>query len=159
MLQPSRSSLPRWIALGTVLALALGVAAAARQWRVVRPAPSGDDGAIAVADTALGAGDETAIEQALRLTPGSGEDPEKERWVGSVPGVDLGGLDDGQIEVFVRFANAQRCTCGCGYTLAGCRTYDPTCEVSLPRVQALLDSVRAGHLRSAEGIRRRPPRG
>ncbi|HEY3215273.1 MAG TPA: hypothetical protein VGK93_02145 [Candidatus Eisenbacteria bacterium] len=57
----------------------------------------------------------------------------------------------------MQFANAERCTCGCGYTLAGCRAYDPTCEVSLPRIEGLLDSVRDGHIREARGVRSRPP--
>ena len=58
--------------------------------------------------------------------------------------------------IFVRFANAERCTCGCGYTLAACRAFDSSCDVSAPRVQSLLDSVRAGRIRSAAGIRKRP---
>ena len=62
---------------------------------------------------------------------------------------DVSHLSEAQRTVFVKLANAQRCTCGCGYTLAGCRTYDPTCEVSLPRVEALLDSVRRGLVREA----------
>ena len=80
----------------------------------------------------------------------------KSRWVDEVPNAELAGLDAARREIFVRFANAERCTCGCGYTLAACRVYDPSCEVSAPLVAALLDSVRAGHIRSASGIRPRP---
>ena len=73
-----------------------------------------------------------------------------------VKGVDLTAVTPGQREIFLRFANAERCTCGCGYTLAACRTYDTTCPVSLPIVKALLDSVCSGQIRSANGIRQRP---
>lgn len=80
----------------------------------------------------------------------------KSRWVDEVPNFDLAGLDSSRREIFIRFANAQRCTCGCGFTLAACRVYDSSCEVSTPRVQALLDSVRAGLVTSLRGIRKRP---
>jgi hypothetical protein len=63
-----------------------------------------------------------------------------------VKGFDVSDLTPARRAMFVRFANAQRCTCGCGYTLAGCRAYDPTCPVSGPRVGKLLDSVRAGRV-------------
>ena len=97
-----------------------------------------------------------AIIQALRQAradsaapalPGSDED--KSRWMAEVKGFDVSDLPALRRDVFVRLANAQRCTCGCGYTLAGCRTYDPSCPVSGPRVEKLLDSVRAGHYSSA----------
>ena len=96
-----------------------------------------------------------AITQALRQAradsaaaalPGSDED--KSRWMAEVKGFDVSDLPAVRRDVFVRLANAQRCTCGCGYTLAGCRTYDPTCPVSGPRVEKLLDSVRAGRYSS-----------
>ena len=96
-----------------------------------------------------------AVHRGLR---GGAEDSTaiKTRWVDEVAGFDLAGLDSTRREIFVRFANAERCTCGCGYTLAACRAYDSSCDVSAPRVQSLLDSVRAGHVRSLAGIRRRP---
>ena len=47
-------------------------------------------------------------------------------------------------------------TNGCGYTLAACRAFDSSCDVSAPRVQTLFDSVKAGRIRSAARIRERP---
>jgi hypothetical protein len=58
--------------------------------------------------------------------------------------------------VFLRLVNTRFCTCDCGYTLGACRNFDTTCEVSGPIVAALLDSVRAGHAFSVEGLRERP---
>lgn len=98
---------------------------------------------------------EEVVEQALDQIP-TDSTALKSRWVDEVVGVDLTGLRGGQRELLVRFANARRCTCGCGYTLAACRIYDPTCPVSLPILAALRDSVIAGRIRSAEGIRARP---
>ena len=80
----------------------------------------------------------------------------KARWVDDIPGFDVADLSAARREIFVRFANAERCTCGCGYTLAACRAFDSSCEVSAPRVQTLLDSVRAGRITSAAGVRKRP---
>ena len=139
----------RWIALLTGVVLVAGLSAA---WWLSRPprAPQTEE--------APGAGLEPpddAIHQALRGAAADSTEI-KTRWVDEVPNFDLTGLDASQREIFIRFANAERCTCGCGYTLAACRVYDSSCEVSTPRVQALLDSVRAGRITSAAGIRRRP---
>jgi len=80
----------------------------------------------------------------------------KSRWWDEVRGADLGGLDAKRREIFLRFANAERCTCGCGYTLAGCKASDMSCEVSGGMIDALLDSIRAGKIKNARGIRGRP---
>jgi hypothetical protein len=80
----------------------------------------------------------------------------KSRWLDEVRGADLTGLDEPRKELFLRFANAERCTCGCGYTLAGCKASDMTCEVSGGLIEALLDSIRTGKIRSAAGVRARP---
>jgi hypothetical protein len=134
----------RWIALIATTALIAGLSVA---WWLARPQPPPGDGSTPDAGldpAGSGAG----------AAPDSAEI--KSRWVDEVPGFDLEDLSPARREIFVRFANAQRCTCGCGYTLAACRVYDSTCEVSTPRVQALLDSVRAGRIASASGIRERP---
>jgi hypothetical protein len=149
-----------WIALAALVILAAGIGVAVWQSRPARapalppvardPAPGVEPG-------------EQVIEQALRQAP-SVQGPQtpidstaiKERWLDEVRGVDVAGLDPERLELFVRFANAQRCTCGCGYTLAGCRASDMTCGVSGPRLEALLDSIRAGRITSARGIRARP---
>jgi thiol-disulfide isomerase/thioredoxin len=58
-----------------------------------------------------------------------------------IPGVDLTGLNAAQKELALKRLNTERCTCGCGLTLAQCRISDPTCEVSLPLAQAVAKSV------------------
>ena len=83
-------------------------------------------------------------------------DKEKSRWVDKVPGVDVSALSQRQLDVFLSAANTQRCTCGCGYTLAGCRVYDSSCQKSAARVSALFDSVKTGRMRDASGLRARP---
>lgn len=98
--------------------------------------------------------EDSAIERALRLA--NIDSTSKSRWVDELPGVDLAMLSPAKHELFLRFANAERCTCGCGFTLAGCRQYDSTCEISPPLVARLRDSILAGQIRSADGLRERP---
>ncbi len=135
-----------WIALAAFVALAAGVGIAWQRSRPSRPAEP----------TAIGEPPGEAIDQALQLAAPVDSTAFKQRWLDEVRGVDVSDLDSGRLELFLRFANAGRCTCGCGYTLAGCRASDMTCDVSGERVQALLDSVRAGRITSAHGIRARP---
>ena len=139
----------RWIAILAVAGLIAGLSAAWWYSRPPRPAPlastPGDDPS--PPDDAIHRALHQAVDDSVAI---------KTAWVNEVPGFDLSGLDSSRREIFIRFANAERCTCGCGYTLAACRAYDSTCEVSAPRVQSLLDSVRAGHVTSAAGIRKRP---
>ena len=139
----------RWIAILAAAGLIAGLSAA--WWYSRPPRPS----QLASAPNAGLNPPDDVIHQALRPAV---EDSVaiKTRWVDEVPGFDLSDLDTSRREIFVRFTNAERCTCGCGYTLAACRAYDSTCEVSAPRVQALLDSVRAGRITGAAGIRKRP---
>jgi hypothetical protein len=80
----------------------------------------------------------------------------KQRWQDDVAELALAQLSAGQREVFLRHANTRRCSCGCGFTLAACRVYDSQCDVSGPRIAALFDSVRAGRITSAHGMRTRP---
>jgi len=100
----------------------------------------------------LGADDSVA--RALRLA--GVDSTKKNAWVDDIPSADLTGLDPRRVEIFLRFANARRCTCGCGFTLAACRVYDPSCEVSGPLVAALLDSVARGLVTDVRGLRKRP---
>jgi hypothetical protein len=138
----------RWIAIVAVAGLIAGLSAA---WWYSRPQPapvaSTPEAGAGMPDDAIHRGLGAAADDSAAI---------KARWVDDVPGFDLSELDPPRREIFVRFANAERCTCGCGYTLAACRAYDPSCEVSAPRVQTLLDSVRAGRITSAAGVRRRP---
>lgn len=137
-----------WIGGAAMAVLFVGIWILIHQWRTPPPEPASS----AAEDTS-----DAVIEQALRQIPMPVDSAElKSRWVDEVKGVDVSALRPEQREIFVRFANAERCTCGCGYTLGACRTCDPTCPVSLPLVEKLRDSVLTGLIRSAEGIRSRP---
>jgi hypothetical protein len=85
-----------------------------------------------------------------------GDSTHKEQWVDEIPDLELASLPGPARETFLRIANGRRCDCGCGYTLAACRRFDSTCDVSGPRARALFDSVRAGQLSDASGFRERP---
>ena len=136
------------VALIALVLLAAGLAA----WlRSARPLQSVPLPAAVMPDTTS----DGAVEQALDLA-GRDSSAIKSRWIERVRGVDLAVMAPERRELFIRFANAERCTCGCGYTLAGCRESDMSCEVSGPRIAALLDSVRSGRIRSAKGLRERP---
>jgi hypothetical protein len=156
----SQAGRTRWIALLALLALAAGLLVAAWQARPVRMpvAKPPSQGASDAVDPG-----ERVIEQALRdaapvQQPQTPIDSTaiKQRWVNEARGIETSGLDHARLELFLRFANAEQCTCGCGYTLAGCRASDMTCEVSGQRLEALLDSVRTGRITSARGLRARP---
>ena len=140
------------IGLAAVAALALGVAAWWGQFHHPAPAPPPSS-----AELANPAGD--VVAQAMKnapAVPAADSAAIKSRWQDDVRGADLGGLDPKQKEVFLRFANAERCTCGCVYTLAGCKASDMSCEVSGGMISALLDSIRGGKIRNARGVRARP---
>ena len=143
--KPRRAPM-RALAALAVVALLVGIAVAFGPWMKPRATEPPDAGA--PVDTGEG-----AIGRALAVAT---DDDSLSRWVEEVPGVELASLDPGRRTMFVRYANAERCTCGCGYTLAACRVYDDQCEVSGPRVAALFDSVLTGRIRSAEGLRERP---
>ena len=140
------------IGLAALLVLALGVGVALRQFgprRAAEPAAT----AVAPIPEEPGPG---VVEEAMRSAPLDSTEI-KSRWQDEVRGVDVSGLDVKQQELFLRFANAEHCTCGCGYTLAGCKASDMSCEVSGGMLEALRDSIRSGKVRSARGIRARPP--
>ena len=85
-----------------------------------------------------------------------GDSTHKEAWVDEIPDLELASLSAPARTTFLRIANSRRCDCGCGYTLAACRRFDSTCDVSGPRAQALFDSVLAGRITSAAGFREPP---
>ena len=85
-----------------------------------------------------------------------GDSAHKEVWVDEIPDLELASLSPASRETFLRIANGRRCDCGCGYTLAACRRFDSTCDVSGPRARALFDSVSAGRIGDAQGFRERP---
>ena len=148
----------RLIGILVALALVLGLWAAFRTFPrrpAQAPAPAPAPTAAELADPGS-----DVVARAMNEAPAVPEDSSaiKNRWYEEVRGADLGGLDAGQREIFLRFANAERCTCGCGYTLAGCKASDMSCEVSGGMIDALLDSIRAGRIRVARGVRARPVR-
>jgi len=151
LLVPSTRGRAHVVAAFATLLLVAGLGAwwwSARPPRPVRLPP------LAPADTTS----DRAVDRALDLA-GVDSTVIKSRWHNEVAGFDVAGLGARRQELFLRFANAERCTCGCGYTLAGCRASDMDCEVSGPRLTALFDSVRAGRIRSASGVPARPARG
>ena len=157
--EPKRPRLTRWIALLAVLRLVAGVALALRSRHGVgtpAPAPTlATDDAEATPEGEAPSAEPRIPDDETHRKALAG-DKEKSKWVDEIPGLDVADLSARQLDVFLASANTQRCTCGCGYTLAGCRVYDSTCEKSGPRVAALLDSVRAGQVRDATGLRKRP---
>lgn len=152
-----RSPLSRLIAPLAVFALVFGVGVAFREpltaWWVSRQPPPPPP-PVSVDTRAL---PEDAIERSLAQA--GVDSTRRDEWVETVPGIDARLLSAAQRETFIRFANARRCSCGCGFTLAACRAFDPSCESSLPLVTALFDSVAQGRIADAEGLRARPPAG
>lgn len=144
-LNPQAGRAP-WIALAAIAALAAGLAIA---WQQTRPRPP-----VPVPHEEPGV---AAIDEALRHAEPIDSTAYKQRWLDEVRGVEVSDLGARGRELFVALANTEQCTCGCGYTLAGCRASDMTCEMSSGRVQALHDSIRAGHITRARGTRK-PPR-
>jgi hypothetical protein len=143
-----------WIALLALVALLAGVGVWVSHWRAAQPAPVEPPVVATPADTTFEEPPDDAVDRALALAGDS--TAIKQRWVEDIQGVDFADLDPERREIVIRFANARACTCGCGFTLAACRTYDPTCEISGPLAQTMVDSVRAGSLRDVRGLRPRP---
>ncbi|MCC7253912.1 hypothetical protein [Hyphomicrobium sp.] len=56
--------------------------------------------------------------------------------------VDFSSLTEGQRRTALREANAQRCTCGCGMTLAECVSTDSTCPIREPNIERIKTIVR-----------------
>jgi thiol-disulfide isomerase/thioredoxin len=55
-----------------------------------------------------------------------------------LPGVDTTKLTPEQRMAVLHKLNAEACDCGCKYTLAQCRIYDPACNVSKERAAAIV---------------------
>lgn len=60
-----------------------------------------------------------------------------------LPGVNMTNLTPEQRTVALRKLNAETCSCGCNYTLAQCRIYDPPCTVSRDRAAAIIKELSA----------------
>jgi len=130
-----------------VLAVAVGFAVRAALYPAPKRAP------LVIEE---GAGEESPTARLERLA--AVDSSQKTTWVDEIPEFDVSMLTPPQRRLLIRYANAQSCTCGCGFTLAACRRYDSQCDVSLPRVERLRDSVAAGLLTRAEGLREPPAR-
>jgi thiol-disulfide isomerase/thioredoxin len=61
-----------------------------------------------------------------------------------LPGVDLSKLTAEQKKVALHEFNAQGCTCGCQYTLAQCRIFDPACVTSQKATAKIIAKLVAG---------------
>jgi thiol-disulfide isomerase/thioredoxin len=60
-----------------------------------------------------------------------------------LPGVNTEGLTAEQRAAALHKFNAEACTCGCKFTLAQCRIYDPQCKTSQDRTAAIVKEVSA----------------
>ena len=58
-----------------------------------------------------------------------------------IPGIDLSGLSPDRKAEALKQLNTEKCTCGCGLTLAQCRLDDPDCSVSLPLAKDLVAKI------------------
>jgi thiol-disulfide isomerase/thioredoxin len=63
----------------------------------------------------------------------------------SIPGVDLAELTPAKRTEAIKALNADDCTCGCGLTVAECRINDPTCSISLPLAQKMVEKIANAH--------------
>jgi thiol-disulfide isomerase/thioredoxin len=58
-----------------------------------------------------------------------------------LPGVDTSALNPEQRNAALHKFNAESCSCGCKFTLAQCRIYDPNCQISKDRTAAIVKEV------------------
>ena len=58
-----------------------------------------------------------------------------------LPGVDLSPLSPDQRDAALHKFNAESCDCGCKFTLAQCRIYDPPCQISQRRTAEIVKEV------------------
>jgi thiol-disulfide isomerase/thioredoxin len=59
-----------------------------------------------------------------------------------IPGVELDQLTPSAKAAVLTQLNSDKCTCGCGLTLAACRINDPSCSISLPLAQKIAAAAR-----------------
>jgi hypothetical protein len=143
------------VALIALAVLLVGLAAWASSWHALPKLPAFGGARAGGSASPPDTSSDAVIDRALAIA-GADSARMRAKWHDDVRDMDLTPLDHKQRDVFLRFANAERCTCGCGFSLAGCRASDMTCETSGPRLSALLDSVRSGSLRNANGLGSRP---
>ncbi|HEX8872365.1 MAG TPA: TlpA disulfide reductase family protein [Candidatus Acidoferrum sp.] len=68
-----------------------------------------------------------------------------------LPGVNLSGLSPEQHAAALHKFNAEECSCGCQYTLAQCRIYDPACRVSQARTADIVKEISRGKKKQGSG--------
>jgi len=73
-----------------------------------------------------------------------------------LPGVNTDGLTTEQRAAAMHKFNAEACTCGCQFTLAQCRIYDPACKISRERTAAIVKEVSGGKVHSEPGVPAEP---
>lgn len=61
----------------------------------------------------------------------------------TLPGVDFGNLSAEQRNAALRKFNKEACDCGCKFTLAQCRIYDPACQISQKRTTEIVKAISA----------------
>jgi thiol-disulfide isomerase/thioredoxin len=66
----------------------------------------------------------------------------------SLPGVDFRNLSAEQRNAALHKFNAQQCDCGCKFTLAQCRIYDPACQISQKRTAEIVKSIAASEAKT-----------
>jgi len=59
----------------------------------------------------------------------------------ALPGVDMSSLSPEQRDAALHRFNAESCDCGCKFTLAQCRIYDPPCQVSQKRAEEIVQKI------------------
>ena len=66
-----------------------------------------------------------------------------------LPGVDTSALTTEQRNAALHKFNAESCSCGCKFTLAQCRIYDPNCQTSKDRTAAIVKEVSSAKEKAA----------
>ncbi len=59
----------------------------------------------------------------------------------ALPGVDMTALSPEQRDAALHKFNAESCDCGCKFTLAQCRIYDPACQISQKRTAQIVKKL------------------
>ena len=68
-----------------------------------------------------------------------------------LPGVKLAGLSPEQRAAALHKFNAEECSCGCKFTLAQCRIYDPACKMSTDRAAEIVKEISTAEAKEKTG--------
>jgi thiol-disulfide isomerase/thioredoxin len=74
-----------------------------------------------------------------------------------LPGVDMSRLSPEQRDAALHKFNAESCDCGCKFTLAQCRIYDPGCQISQRRTAEIVKKIAAPSSGPTNGEVKPPP--